>query len=95
MNDLIPQRMLPLQTILWAKSTRNPHICASNIRVYFTTKCDSKKEYKKQNLTKQNKNKYSNSLSLQFVLCIFTTHYSLSVHGEVRMAHQMLNAALA
>jgi len=27
------------------------------------------------NITKQNKNNYSNSLSLQFVLCIFTTHY--------------------
>ena len=25
--------------------------------------------------TKQNKNNYSSSLSLQFVLCIFTTHY--------------------
>jgi len=38
-------------------------------QLYFTAKCDSKKELKKQNLTKQNKNNYSNSLSLQFVLC--------------------------
>jgi len=30
------------------------------------------KKNKKQNLTKQNKNDYRNSLSLQFVLCIFT-----------------------
>jgi len=40
-------------------------------QLYFTTKCDSKKQ--NRNLTKQNKNNYSNSLSLQFVLCIFAT----------------------
>ena len=38
------------------------------------------KRFKKQNLTKQNKNNYSNSLSLQFVLCIFTTHYTVDYY---------------
>jgi len=36
----------------------------------------AKKNTKKQNLTKQNKNKYNSSLSLQFILYIFTTHYT-------------------
>jgi len=31
------------------------------------------RHFKKLNLTKQNKNNYNNSLSLPFVLCIFTT----------------------
>ena len=44
----------------------------------FTTKCDRKKQNRKRtqlNLTKQNNNNYSSSLSVQSVLCIFTTHY--------------------
>jgi len=43
----------------------------------------AKKKKKKQNLTnlsKQNKNSYSNSLSLQFVLCIFTTHCTVDYY---------------
>ena len=40
----------------------------------------AKKEYKKQNLTKQNKNKYNSSLSLQFVLFILTAHYTVDYY---------------
>jgi len=45
---------------------------ASYAQLYFTTKSDSKKREKKTelNLTKQNKNNYSSSLSLQFFLCM-------------------------
>jgi len=44
---------------------------ASYAQIYFTTKSDSKKEKKTElNLTKQNKNNYSSSLSLKFVLCM-------------------------
>jgi len=46
-------------------------------QLYFTTKCGSKKEYKKQNLTKQNENKYNSSQSLRFDLCRFTAHYTV------------------
>jgi len=52
-------------------------------QLYFTTKCDSKNRIKNRtylNLTKQNKNNYSNSLSLQFVHCIFTTHYTVDYY---------------
>jgi len=45
---------------------------------YFTTKYDNKKTEKNRtwlNLTEQNEKNFSSLLSLQFVLCIFTTHY--------------------
>ena len=67
-------RMLPLLSV------------SETFRIYtdlFTTKCDSKKRIEKQNLTnftRQNKNNYSNSLSMQFVLCIFTTHYTVDYY---------------
>jgi len=43
----------------------------------------AKKEHKnQQNLTKQNKSKYNSSLSSQFVLYIFTTHYKVDYYNH-------------
>jgi len=61
------------------------------MQLYFTTKCDSKKEF----LTKQNKRNYSNSLSLQFVLCIFTTHYTVDYYKHQLIPYRSTNTSSA
>jgi len=70
---LLKITLLASRILLWLTYTQ----------LYFTTKCDSKNRIKNRtylNLTKQNKNSYSNSLSLLFVLCIFTTYYTVDYY---------------